>query len=178
MSIFLTIFKNQCFLNIFYIFSLENLFSVFISIYSFISTLVLITYLEKLIFKIWPLSQIFIFFTKKTRFGLSFGSGMSELDKNRHKHVTLPHKQACKCVFWNFTKLTLRVEVKCKNLTKFDPEITFRTLTRNTYLGSTRNRIQICMVAIQNFMHRHFCDSKIQNGRQIQDGRHFYQKCR
>ena len=120
----------------------------------------------------------FYFFTKKTRFGLSFGSGMSDLDKNWHKHVTLPHKQACKRVFWNFTKLTLHVEVKCKNLTKFDPEITFRTLPRNTYLGSTRNRIQICMVAIKNFMHRHFCDSKIQNGRQIQDGRNFYQKCR
>ena len=51
-------------------------------------------------FKIWPN------FDPKSRFGLSFGFGWSDVDKNRHSEATWPWEQACSGVFEIFQKWT------------------------------------------------------------------------
>ena len=67
---------------------------------------------ERSKFKIWPN------FTPKSRFGLSFGSGKSDVDKNWHNQATWSYKQACKCVFEIFHKWTPTRRGQRLNLTR------------------------------------------------------------
>ena len=56
-------------------------------------------------------------FDPKSRFGLSFGFGWSDVDKNWHGEATGRWQQAFSCVFTKFANLTAHGEVKVQNLT-------------------------------------------------------------
>ena len=62
-------------------------------------------------FKIWPNLD------PKSRFGLSFGFGWSDVDKNWHSEATWPWKHAFCGVFTKFANLTPHRKVKVQNLT-------------------------------------------------------------
>ena len=61
-------------------------------------------------------------------------------------------------------------------LVKMSISVILSSVTLSPCITSTRNRIQTCTISIQYCLDEIFGDWKIQNGRQIQDGRHYFTK--
>ena len=61
-------------------------------------------------------------------------------------------------------------------LVKMSISVIYSSVTLNPCIISTRNRIQTCTISVRYCLDEIFGDWEIQNGRQIQDGRHYFIK--